>query len=210
MLLAERPAHQLVAVLGHELRNPLAAAMVQVSLARDLTEPGDPRATQLAAALGELQRAGDLLGAYLALGTGRLPPGEPIDLALLAQELRERTPQLRVSNHGQTARVHGSRCLLRRCLENLIENSLRAGATRIVIELILDGEDVAVVVRDDGSGIAAEQRASLFRPFDSHSGGSGIGLALVRAIAELHGGSIELMDSRQGAAFQLRLPRAAA
>ncbi|HSF96499.1 MAG TPA: ATP-binding protein [Thermohalobaculum sp.] len=89
---------------------------------------------------------------------------------------------------------------------NLIENAAQAGATRIEVEFQTLPSGIRVLFRDNGSGISPGNRAKIYDPFFTtrrETGGTGIGLGIVRALAEAHGGSIELLDSPSGAVFAL-------
>ena len=114
--------------------------------------------------------------------------------------------------------ITGSRELLRRALFNLVENAVKygpkGGQVRLCAEL--DGTDMVITVADQGPGIPPELRERVFEPFfrvDTASsrelGGTGLGLALVRAIAEVHGGSVWVEEHQAGGnRFVLRLPAA--
>jgi signal transduction histidine kinase len=205
---AEVPAAQIAAVLGHELRNPVASAVVSVALARELTDAADPRRPQLDRALADLRRAGDLIGACLALGAGRLPEVARVPLAPLLAEVAAAADRIEVGVElaDRALALRGSAVLLRRCFENLVENAARAGARRVAIHAERDAEQIRLRIADDGPGIPAELRELLFTPFCSHSGGTGLGLAIVHDVIALHGGSIELAEAQHGACFRIRLP----
>jgi two-component system sensor histidine kinase FlrB len=97
-----------------------------------------------------------------------------------------------------TPRVRGDRRLLERAVLNLVENALQAVGERGEIGVSLGSRDgrVEVVVEDDGPGLDPEIRERVFEPFFStKTGGSGLGLALVRKIAEDHGGGVTLTSA---------------
>ena len=84
-------------------------------------------------------------------------------------------------------------------------------ASHIRVELSGQDQDVLLSICDDGPGIPETERERVFRPFyrldqSRSTPGSGLGLALVKAIAELHGGSVTLSDAGPGARFEIRLP----
>jgi two-component system, OmpR family, osmolarity sensor histidine kinase EnvZ len=97
---------------------------------------------------------------------------------------------------------------VRRAITNLVDNA-RRHARRVVLSATQAGSRVvSVTVDDDGPGIPAEQRESVFRPFESGaSGGTGLGLTIARDIVRAHGGEIMLEDSPLGGLrARIRLP----
>jgi signal transduction histidine kinase len=102
--------------------------------------------------------------------------------------------------------------LLRRMLMNLLENAVRhtGVGTTIQVELTRQNGRIEIAVRDQGTGIPAEQRDRIFERFvrlESAPGGAGLGLPIARWIAEAHGGSLTLAESSQaGSRFVVRLP----
>ncbi|MEZ5966908.1 MAG: HAMP domain-containing sensor histidine kinase [Planctomycetota bacterium] len=199
-----------LALLGHELRNPLAAALTGVAAAASITEAGDPRGDLLERAQRDLERLADLLNAYLDLLGGRLRQMVACDLGSLVRATASRrgAATVVVRTDGSVLRVRGNRALLARALENLIDNALRLGAGRIEVTTSLADDSAVVEVSDDGPGVPADLRARLFEPFVSGRGSTGLGLALVRDIAVAHGGTVRLLPSASGAHFELRLPLA--
>ncbi|HLL56232.1 MAG TPA: HAMP domain-containing sensor histidine kinase, partial [Myxococcaceae bacterium] len=95
-------------------------------------------------------------------------------------------------------------------LANLLTNAAQAqGEGEIAVEAGVDGGQVRIVVRDQGPGVAADLRDKLFEPFvTGKSGGTGLGLAVSRQIIQRHGGTLALLPTDKGAAFELRLPQA--
>jgi len=101
--------------------------------------------------------------------------------------------------------------LLTEVFSNLVSNALEAkkGAAKILLSAERAGEDaVLLAVDDDGPGIPADQRDSVFKPFvTSKSDGTGLGLPICRKIVEEHGGTIRVEESRLGGVrFAIRLP----
>ena len=110
-------------------------------------------------------------------------------------------------------RIHGDRELLTQMLANLVENALRHCPHGTAIELSVQrhGDRVVATVADDGPGIPAEEREKVFQRLyrldESRSTpGNGLGLSLVRAIADLHGAKIELQDRRPGLGVTVDFP----
>jgi signal transduction histidine kinase len=97
---------------------------------------------------------------------------------------------------------------LERALRNLIENAASL-ATEVTVEVLQRADGVVIRVRDNGPGIADEHLPFVFDRFYTTregGGGSGLGLALVRAVIEGHGGSVQARSAEEGALFEIRLP----
>lgn len=147
------------------------------------------------------------------------PRLEPLDLrGLLDAELGRRAAdaearQVRlVRDYGdQAVELRADRDQLARAVGNLVDNALAASppAGRVVVGLRPERRQVELFVADEGPGVAEEDRERVFEPFFSkRAGGTGLGLALVRRIAEAHGGSAAVTNRGAGGAeFVLRLPR---
>jgi two-component system sensor histidine kinase QseC len=220
-LLKERT---LTADAAHELRTPLAAlrAQAQVALrARDDAE----RAESLQALIGGVDRATRLVETVLALA--RLDARTPDRAALTEQPLRPLVADI-VRDLGASAR-HNGRAIevdipdvmvlgdpdsLRLAIRNLCENALRHAHSRVRLSASEANDVTTVAVRDDGPGMTAEQKARAFDRFyraTSDGSGAGLGLALVKRVAELHGSEIRFcpgLDGR-GLGIELVLPRRA-
>src|SRR6185503_12837039 len=108
--------------------------------------------------------------------------------------------ELSVERNGLTSRVRADRRLLERAVVNLVENALQAVGERgritvTVRDRVEDGQ-VEVEVLDSGPGVPPEARSRIFEPFFStKTSGSGLGLALVKKIAEDHGGGVHVASS---------------
>jgi signal transduction histidine kinase len=103
---------------------------------------------------------------------------------------------------------------VRQVIRNLVQNALKAGSSRVVVEIAKEEQMAQIVVQDDGSGIAAEHLGKLFDRFyrvdtsrDRAAGGSGLGLSIVKWIVEAHGGSIAVSSELGvGTRFVVSLP----
>jgi two-component system sensor histidine kinase BaeS len=125
---------------------------------------------------------------------------------------------LQVSASGDLPPVEVDETRLAQVLANLISNALRftPSGGQIVLSAALDGDQVALTVRDSGRGIPPEDLPFVFDRFyradksrSEDNGESGLGLAIVKALVEAHGGKIEVQSAAgQGTAFTLRLPAA--
>jgi len=116
---------------------------------------------------------------------------------------------LKLDLDGAAPPVRADRRLLERAIVNLLENALQAvgdaGSIRVSLRTRDDGRRVEIEVRDSGPGVAPEVRDRIFEPFFStKTSGSGLGLALVKKIAEDHGGGVSL-ESTPGEPTRARL-----
>jgi signal transduction histidine kinase len=205
---------------SHELRSPVASIRQHAEVALEHPEGADLR--ELAeVVLEEDARLQQIVEDLLLLtrideGTARAGT-EPVDLDdLVFQEavrLRGATPLTVDTSAVSAARVRGDRVQLERLVRNLTDNAVRHAQRTIAMSLQdLDAEAV-LTVDDDGPGIAPRDRERVFDRFvrlddarDRDSGGSGLGLSIVREVAALHGGSVTVSDARLGGArFEVRL-----
>jgi signal transduction histidine kinase len=207
---------------AHELRTPLAAlrAQAQVALASvDDTErqhaleqilTGCDRATHLVVQLLTLARLD--AGTQHPMQLVALRPIAEEVLAMSAGDAIERRCDL-VLNDGD-AEVRGDGMLLQVLLRNLIDNALRhSGSTQIEVSIATQGTRVVLSVSDNGRGIAEDERTRVQQRFYSgprtESSGSGLGLSIVRRIADLHGGSMDIAPATGGGvSLRISLPLA--
>ncbi len=208
-----------VADASHELRTPIAVikAELESALRRAPADPGlrEP----LVAAVEECDRLAQLAEDLLVLarsGDGALSVRpRRIDAAGLLEHVRtrfaaraaERGREISVDAPAGLA-VDGDELRLSQALGNLVDNALRHGAGTITLSARQDGAAVELAVADQGPGLGHELADRAFERFARGDeararGGAGLGLAIVRAIAEAHGGSAELAA---GSAVRLRLP----
>jgi signal transduction histidine kinase len=230
---AERKSHakdEFLAMLGHELRNPLSAissasALIGMSNAAPDTVT---RAKQIIARQTQhLTRiVDDLLDLSRAMSGKILLARQPLDLAHLVGACLEtfratgRTKGYTVTCDLQPGWVDGDPTRLEQIATNLIDNAVKytpAGGS-IHIAIAQAGADVEMKVTDSGVGIPPDLLPHVFEVFvqgtislDRSQGGLGIGLSLVRRLVELHGGSVEAHSdgTSSGSTFTLRLPGAA-
>ncbi len=210
-----------VADASHELRTPLTSVLANLELLADSLrgEEGDAARS----ALRSSQRMRRLVADLLLLArtdVGRVVAHEPCDLAQIvveaAGELGPVSEAHDIELNVQPAPVEGSRDELHRLTINLIENALRhtpPGSEIRVSTRVVHGQ-AELVVEDDGPGVPEEIAPTLFERFvrgaGDRGGSFGLGLAIVRAVAESHGGSVTLSDRvPQGARFVVDLPSAA-
>ncbi len=212
--------------VSHELKSPLTSIQGAAELLRDdlgAADAMDEAAKRrfLDNILGDTRRLTAIVNRLRDLAKAEAQPTAgttdlTADLAPLLDALRAGHPGLAIAARGQ---LDGALAIssenLRIIFGHLADNAARHGATRFEIEARRDGCDLRLLARDDGTGISAKNRARVFDSFFTtrrEDGGTGMGLAIVRAMLAAHGGSIELADdgAGHGATFALRLPLAAA
>lgn len=229
--MAERIAHEvregreLLGAVSHELRSPLGRAKVAVAVAREhLAPPSSPNHAAdgpLASAEKELVRVDAILGDLLAsarMGLSDLRREPTAFVAFVRDRIadEEMPPIVELDAPETDVTLALDRPLVGRALHNLLENSRRHAPGGDVLEVVIAVADDAVTlsVRDRGNGFAEALLPKLFTPFvrgddaRNPTQGSGLGLALVRRIAEAHGGTA-LAENREGggAVVSLRFPR---
>jgi len=207
-------SHQsLLANASHELRSPLARLKMAVAMLEDA--PGAQRAAlrdEIHTNIGELDALVEevLLASRLDASTP-LELGDRVDLLGLATEEASRTG---AAAAGDAVTVGGNERLLRRALRNLLENARRYGGGEVTVEVeALPQGGARLSVCDRGAGVPEALRERIFEPFfrlpghAEREGGIGLGLALVRQIAERHGGSVRCLPREGGGScFRLALP----
>jgi signal transduction histidine kinase len=221
-----------VANASHELRTPLATMRASIDVALAKPEPVPPATVALAGRLhGELDRIEALLEAFLVLaraqhhdlpGRGVLPLDYLVSAALAEQASAIAARWLTVLDCADPAGiwVSGSQALLSRLVENVIDNAIRHNVDGGWISVTTSANDrlAGLVVENGGPVLAQQQAAELAQPFrrfgvdrTGSDQGSGLGLSIVAAIADAHGGSLELI-ARDGGGLRVsvQLPAAAA
>jgi len=225
-----RRRDRFLAMLSHELRNPLAALSNATYLLR---MPGaDDRAREEAVNVVDRQirhttrLVDDLLDVSRFLHGKIHVRKQPLDLALIVSEAAvaqrpafERDGiALAVNVEPGPIRVAGDAARLVQVVDNLLNNARKftPAGKMVGVSCGQEGGDAVIKVSDHGIGIPLEKQATIFEPFmqveqganDSSTGGLGLGLALVKIMAKLHGGSVSVQSdgSGRGAEFVVKLP----
>lgn len=213
---------QFTADASHELRTPVSIIKGACEYAEKYDETPEERQETIAMIHRQAVRMSDLISQLL--GMTRLEQGtelarmEPVDLRELISSLcREQGYEgERLSlalQPGLTVRADAS--LLSRLVQNLVENALKYGKPQghVWISTARTGREILLQVRDDGIGIPPEQQEKVWQrfyqvdPSRREEGGAGLGLSLVRQIAEIHGGYMILeSEVGVGSTFTLHLP----
>jgi signal transduction histidine kinase len=225
---ASRAKDEFLAMLGHELRNPLAPIVTGLELLRmrgtiDL-ERDLPVLQRQAQHL--IRLVDDLLDiSRIAYGKIELKR-ERVEVAtVIAAAVETATPLIVARRHSIDLKVpaglvvHADRARLVQAIGNLVSNAAKytESGGDIVISAVRDGAEVAIAVRDNGIGIEPEMLPHIFNMFvqerqalDRSQGGLGLGLAIVRNLVELHGGKVEARSQGRGCGSELmiRIPAA--
>ena len=216
---------EMAAQLAHQLRTPLAAALLYTANLEnpELTEASRISIAQKAVArLKHLER---LIQDMLLFARGEVLGRETIIVAELMQELRQtieplaraREVVLAVEESAGNLLLQGNRKAIAGALTNLLENALQAaghsaaafpGKVQLAVHRTSDA--LVFVVRDNGAGMTPGVAARLFEPFfTTRAEGTGLGLAIARGVARAHGGNIEASSTPGvGTEFTLTLPLA--
>ncbi len=213
---------EMAASLAHQLRTPLAAALLYAS---NLGQPGmsdEARGRFSDKATGQLRRLERLIQDVLLFARGESIGRDVIDASdLLVEAAQTVEPLMRehglvfvVGDDCQKAVIVGSRKALFGALVNLLENAMQATPIggKICLSGKRSGDLLAIGVSDNGPGINRETQARIFEPFFTTKGqGTGLGLAIALGVARAHGGTIELRsEPGAGAEFVMTLPVAVA
>ncbi|HET7752410.1 MAG TPA: ATP-binding protein [Anaeromyxobacteraceae bacterium] len=219
----------MTAGLSHEIRNPLNAAALQLTvLERRLQKlPKDQQSAliePLHLVRDEIRRLDHILEDFLQFARPRVFVPKPVDVAavltrvadLLEGEAERREIGFERGFTPGLPEVAGDEERLRQVVMNLALNALdaagRGGRVRLGCALEKpDANEVAIYMDDSGPGVPVEDRDRIFEPFfTTKASGSGLGLSIVHAIVTQHGGAITVEDApgTGGARFALRLPRA--
>ena len=228
---ADQRKDEFLAMLAHELRNPLAP----ISAGAQLLALGGTDAAGVARTAAIISRqvshmtrlVDDLLDVsrvtrgLVTLATVPLAVSDIVDGAVeqAGPLLQAKRHALAVTQSPEAPRVLGDHKRLVQVLANLLNNAAKytPEGGRIVVSVLATARDVEIVVQDNGIGMAPELVARVFdlfaqaeRSSDRAQGGLGLGLALARSLIELHGGVIVAVSAgeHRGSTFRVRLPRA--
>jgi PAS domain S-box-containing protein len=226
---ADRQKDQFLAALSHELRNPLAAisyALQMLRLKGPEHEPTARAASVIERQVGQIQRMVDDLLEVSRISEGKVSLKlEPVDAAqcvaaaveTVRPQVDERRQRLHIDAPAGPLLVEGDLQRLTQVLVNLLNNASKYSDQGGEIRVALRGGDreAEIVVSDEGVGIPKDMQSRIFELFaqvDAHrarsEGGLGLGLALVKRLVQLHGGTVAVRSDGpgQGSEFAVRLP----
>ena len=214
------------AATAHDLKSPLGRAYLSLGKATELVDQGEDPSRALADTQDELENMRVIFDSYLQLSrieaTGEERLSARVDLDTLTADMVE-TFALIAEDEGQSLSfevedgqdygILGEGQMLQQMVVNLLQNAVTHGEAGNLITVTLNrsGGNIRLTVADTGAGIPAEFRESVFEPFhrldpSRSKPGSGLGLALVRAIVEKHNGHVALKDNDPGLIVEVTLP----
>jgi PAS domain S-box-containing protein len=227
---ADQRKNEFLAMLGHELRNPLAAVLDAIATAQ-LDQTHHERALaiarrqtdQLAGLVDDLLDVGRITQGRIALKKEPLLVGsivrQAVEEAHCLVEPGHHRLSLRVSSQAENLQIEADPGRLRQVIANLIHNAAKFTHPGGRIDMLVDQQnndsEVILRVRDSGIGISPELLPHIFdlftqseRPLDRSHGGLGIGLTLVKRLVEMHGGRVEASSAGPGTGseFEVHLP----
>ena len=218
-----------MAMLGHELRNPLGAIVTATSLARQRLQGDEIASTAIDMITRQsrhLQRLADDLLDIARIESGKLQLDRtPIDaravvidaVAALRSQIEARHHSLRLDLGDDPVVIEGDATRLVQVVSNLVGNAAKYTPAngKISVSVAKDGGQVVVTVRDNGDGIPHDRALQIFEPFSqlarakrTSTGGLGLGLALVKSLTEMHGGTVSVTSdgANRGSCFSIRIP----
>jgi signal transduction histidine kinase len=232
LLRAEEGKRRLTAMIVHDLRSPLSCVLANADYLLDAVGPNERLKEVLRdihAVAERMHRMSlDLLDVFRSEEGALLPRLEPLDVTgllggvgpYLRWRARESRHQIIAENQTSIESILADKDLIRRVIENLVDNSTKYApdGTDIRLEVsALDGDRILFIVRDDGPGVPPEFRTKIFDPYarlqtngpEGARGSCGLGLAFCRLAVEAHGGEIWVEDNLPaGSAFCFWIPRA--
>jgi PAS domain S-box-containing protein len=225
----DRRKNEFLAMLGHELRNPLAAIVTSSELMRLRSE--DPacltrsreivarQAARMTRLVDDLLDISRISRGKIELRNTTVLLGTIVDQAveLVRPLIDERSHRLILDLPAEPVSLFGDAARLVQVVANLLHNAAKytAPGGNISLSARQDGTDLVLSIRDDGVGLSPEMCEQVFEPFvqapgalEQAQGGLGIGLTLVRNLVDLHGGSIAVLSDGpgHGCEFVVRLP----
>jgi signal transduction histidine kinase len=219
---ASRVKDEFLAMLGHELRNPLSPIVASLDLMDMRDEASSQRErTIMRRQVNHLRRLVDDLLDVSRITSGKLQIElRPVNLAEIVRHVAGSFPGRAVEvTAPEAVWVRGDESRLTQVLNNLLSNAARFGKEKTRVGLVVEGGAARLSVSDDGVGMDREMLERVFQPFFQapqplarHTGGLGLGLAIVRRIIELHEGSVSAHSEGpgKGSRFEVVLPLGAA
>lgn len=206
---------QVAATIAHELRNPLGAVRNAVYYMRRYVVKEQQDLLEFLHIIdSEVSTADRIITDLLEMSRAKEPGFQPLDLCAMVRTIWPQIAQQALVNFQCVVTqepfwVWADATQLRQIFINLMTNAVQAmpQGGDLSIRGVYQENEVVITIQDSGPGIPPALREQIFEPlFTTKAKGTGLGLAICRQLMEKHGGSIQLIDSDQGASFELRLP----
>jgi signal transduction histidine kinase len=191
--------------IAHELRTPLAAMVAELGGLRPADEPS--RAA-IGRVLGDAARFADAIDAILVLSSPGRPGERGEAIVNVADVVRDLAPEAAAVEAPDEALVVADERLVRLALRNLVDNAGKYASGARLLRVSREGEAVRLSVIDDGPGLEGPARERMFERYwrgSADGEGRGLGLALVRAVAERHGGRAEARTGHGGRGLEVSM-----
>ena len=214
---------EMAASLAHQIRTPLASALLYSSNLKRQKLDDASRLKFSGKVFERLRYLESLVNDMLLFARGEKIDTEPVLVTELLVDIENQLEtklssskiQLSISNHCQQALISGNNKMLSSAILNLIDNAIQAMSKTdeqqrlINIEAECEEQQILIAIKDNGPGIEVEKQHQVFNPFfTTRSEGTGLGLAVVKAIIHAHQGTIELQSQTgEGCLFTICLPR---
>jgi CheY-like chemotaxis protein len=228
---ADRRKDEFLALLAHELRNPLApirSGLHVLELAKHDPDTIDEvrgmmerQLRQLVALVDDLMDVSRITRGKFELETCRLDVADVLRTAVEGARpaLEEAGHELALDLPAEPVHIDADPTRLAQVVSNLLDNATKytPEGGHVRLSAAREGDEVVIAVADDGVGVPAEMRERIFemfaqieRPSDRRGGGLGLGLTLVKSVVEMHGGRVEVESEGEdrGSVFRVRLPLA--
>lgn len=225
---ADRRKDEFLAMLAHELRNPLAAVSYAFTLLSqddrdelsDAYSLADEQLRNLARLIDDLLDVARITRGKIELRKSKVELGRIVNRVVktAAYKAGSRREELTIAQAKEPLFVEGDAVRLEQVISNLVDNALKytPEGCGIAVSVSREGDDAVIRIRDHGVGMSAETLSRVFELFaqadsslDRSRGGLGIGLTLVRRLVEMHDGRVEASSEGLGlgSEFTVRLPR---
>jgi len=210
---------EMVASLAHQIRTPLATALLSASQLKNTRNDAEKSSRQAEKLIANLRHLESLVTDMLVFSREGHCSSDTISISDLVKQLvndtvaliQEKTLRVNFEDRSPNSLVLGNKAILLSALQNLLDNAIHAagndGIVNVTIKSSLMGS-IDIVVADNGPGISQDIHSKIFDPFfTTKTQGTGLGLAVVQAVARAHQGEVWLdSDYKTGCRFILRLP----
>lgn len=207
---------EMTSSLAHQIRTPLSSSLLYLAQIESETTTEEKRRENAAKATQCLRDLDNLVNDMLRFAGGARADGESIKVIdLLRDVFSAIEPQLNDSSYvtvemfDESLTVTGNREALLGAMLNLVSNAIQSGGSSPVVELsaMRVKDQICLTVSDNGYGLSAEVRKRMFEPFyTTRPQGTGLGLAVVRSVAETHCGEVIVESGEHGSTFAICLP----